>query len=181
MALNFEFVVSDWLSILVALVGDNWFKIQRHLPSCGFNVISEWHFPSSWYHVLIKIVPDKDSILQHRRCFQTTASHFGWWKSAMKAFLWSVSFTLKCPNKHFAMLNWKGPLCNQLTILKVRSAGCEVACFQDGSERLESSAWETWRLSANCHNARGIWHFSAKLSSLKLAGLSPVSFCKKLT
>ena len=63
-----------------------------------------------WYHVLIKIVPDKDSILQHRRCFQTTASNFGWWKSAMKAFLWSVSFTLKCPNKHFAMLNWKEPL-----------------------------------------------------------------------
>ena len=39
MALNFESVVSNYWEKLVT---GNWFKIQRHLPTCGVNVTSEF-------------------------------------------------------------------------------------------------------------------------------------------
>ena len=41
MGLNFESIFSDYL-FTVVLVDDNWFKIQRHLPSCGVNVTSQY-------------------------------------------------------------------------------------------------------------------------------------------
>ena len=40
MAQNFELVVSDQF-FSVVLGAYKWFKIQRHLPSCGVNVTSE--------------------------------------------------------------------------------------------------------------------------------------------
>jgi hypothetical protein len=40
MALNFESVVSD-KDYWEKLVSDNWFKIQRHLPSYGVNLTSK--------------------------------------------------------------------------------------------------------------------------------------------
>ena len=41
----------------VVLVADNWFKIQRHLPSCGFNVTSKFGGQSwlSWDSTLYKL------------------------------------------------------------------------------------------------------------------------------
>ena len=46
MALNFKWVLSD-KEYWEKLVTDNWFKIQRHLPSCGVNVTSEFTFFST--------------------------------------------------------------------------------------------------------------------------------------
>ena len=53
--------------------------------------------------------------------------------------------------------------------MKVRSVGCEVACFQDDSERF---AQETWRFSANCYRSgwRG-WAPSAFAKSLQISVL----------
>ena len=42
MALNFESVVSDYKQ-LEKLVNDNWLNVQRHLPSVGVNVTSEYY------------------------------------------------------------------------------------------------------------------------------------------
>ena len=53
--------------------------------------------------------------------------------------------------------------------MKVRSVGCEVACFQEDSERF---ARETWRFSANCYCSgwRG-WAPSAFAKSCQISVL----------
>ena len=77
------------------------------------------------------------------------------------------------PNLVFDSMN----NCNQSTIVKIWSSDYKAECFQ---HLLERFAWETQCFSANFHNVWGIWNFSAKLSSLRLAGLSPVSFLQKV-
>ena len=114
--LNFELVVTDQ-NYWEKLVADNWFKVQRHLPSCGVNVTSEWPLQTcnfspdinNYGHLSIKFNFKFDFFTLSSKLYsklwkdffqsQTSPKFLGWFLPEKFYSLSSLNFPQLCPNQ----------------------------------------------------------------------------------